>query len=165
MSRFPLEGPEIVAFMKSVSQYLGREFPKPKDVFDFGEDKPHVSDELLSLAIQGKKTATTSWPVPSPRHWDVGDLSIILNGAGKPSALMRTTELKTCKFRDVDEDFGLAEGEGTFEQYRKNHFYWYGRYGERNGEVFGEDSVVLCERFEILYPSKPGEEHTVDNKE
>ncbi|KAI9702201.1 MAG: hypothetical protein M1820_006283 [Bogoriella megaspora] len=155
MSRFPLDSPEIVAFMTSASKHLGRDLPKPKDVFDFGEDKPHLSDELLSFAIEGKKTATTTWPVPSPQHWDVGDLSVILNGAGKPSALMRTTELKKCKFRDVEEDFALAEGEGDYEQYRKNHIYWYGRYGEMNGELFGEDSIVLCERFEIIYPPKP----------
>ena len=157
MSRFPPGRADIATFMASASKALGQNLPDPKDVFDFGEDKPHISDRLLSLALQRKKTATTSWPVPANRHWDVGDLSVILDGSGKPSALIRTTEMKESKFRDVEEDFGLAEAEGTFEEYRQNHFYWFGRYGERNGELFGEDSVVLCERFEVLFPPKSEE--------
>ncbi|KAI9655112.1 MAG: hypothetical protein M1821_005595 [Bathelium mastoideum] len=167
MSRFPVDRSDVVEFMALASRYLGRpDLPAPKDVFDFGEDKPHVSDELLSFAIQRKKTATTTWPIPSQRHWSVGDLSVILDGSGKPSALMKTRELKECKFKDVEEEFGLAEAEGTFEEYRKNHLYWYGRHGQKDstGKVFGEDSMVLCETFEILYPPKPGEETTTGDE-
>ena len=74
---------------------------------------------------------------------------------------MRTTELTTCKFRDVDEGFAVAEGEGDYEAYRTGHLEYYNSAGytgyEKTGKdgervVFGDESLVLCERFEVVYP-------------
>jgi uncharacterized protein YhfF len=140
---------DIVAFMAGASSAVGRTLPAPKDVFHFGGSSPALADQRLRLAIQGKKSAATSWPVPEPLHWGVGDLSVILDGAGRPRALMRTTSLVQCLFRDVDEGFALAEAEGDYEAYRTGHFDFYR--GQEGGETFGEDSIVLCERFEVLY--------------
>lgn len=142
--------PSIVAFMKKASQELGTDLPAPKDVFSFGMGNPKLSDNSLSTVLRGEKTATTSWPIPNPRHWDVGDLSVILNGKGEPAAVMRTLSFRECKFKDVEESFGLAEAEGSFEEYREGHFYFYGLQKEK-GE-FTDESWVLCERFEIIYP-------------
>ena len=85
---------------------------------------------------------------------------MILDGEGKPGALMRTTELRVCKFRDVDEEFAIAEGEGNYGEYRTGHLEYYNSVGYtgfergKDGErvVFGEESLVLCERFEVVYP-------------
>jgi uncharacterized protein YhfF len=156
MSAIDPSRPDIVAFMAAASAALGRDLPAPKDVFNFGGSNPALADELLLLAIQGKKTATTSWPVPDPLYWGVGDLSVILDGSGAPRALMRTTSFVQCRFRDVAEDFALAEAEGDYEAYRTGHIDFYRR--QENGDAFGEDSVVLCESFEVIYPMDRGEE-------
>ncbi len=141
--------PDIAAFMSAASAALGRTLPAPKDVFNFGGSSPALADERLQLAIQGKKTATTSWPVPDPLYWGVGDLSVILDGSGAPRALMRTTSFVQCPFCDVEEGFALAEAEGDYEAYRTGHIDFYR--GQENGEAFGDDSIVLCERFEVIY--------------
>ncbi|KAK3291099.1 PUA-like domain-containing protein [Chaetomium fimeti] len=156
MSAIDPSRPDIVAFMADASSALGRALPAPKDVFHFGGESAALADQRLRLAVQGKKSATTSWPVPEPLHWGVGDLSVIMDGAGVPRALMRTTSLIQCRFRDVEEDFGLAEAEGDYEAYRAGHVAFYRR--QEGGEAFGEDSVVLCERFEVVY-SVEGEKH------
>ncbi|TPX12185.1 uncharacterized protein E0L32_007071 [Thyridium curvatum] len=145
--------PDIVAFMQQASAALGTDLPPPKDVFRFGGDDPAATDKLGRLAIAGEKTATTSWPVPEPLHWGVGDLSVILDGRGRPLAVMRTLSLVRCRFRDVAEDFALAEAEGDYEAYRRGHVEFYGR--QENGHEFGDDSMVMCERFEVIYPVKP----------
>ena len=145
--------PDVVAFMDTASKALGRDLPAPKDVFGFGGSNPALTDELLQLAIEGKKSATTSWPIPEPMHWDVGDLSVILNGNGEPAAVMRTISFVRCKFKDVAEDFALAEAEGDYENYRQGHIHFYGK--QENGHLFNDESMVLCERFEVIYPS-PG---------
>ncbi|KAL2133221.1 hypothetical protein VTI74DRAFT_2730 [Chaetomium olivicolor] len=150
MSAIDPSRPDIVAFMATASSALDRPLPAPKDVFNFGGTNPNLADALLLLAIHGKKTATTSWPIPDPLYWGPGDLSVILNGKGEPKALMRTTSFVQCKFRDVEEDFALAEAEGDYEAYRTGHIAFYR--AQENGEQFGEDSVVLCERFEVIYP-------------
>lgn len=152
MSSVDPSRPDIQAFMAEASQALGTDFPAPKDVFNFGGDDARVTDELLALALQGKKTATTSWPIPNPLHWGVGDLSVILNGKGEPAAIMRTLSFVECKFKDVAEDFALAEAEGDYEAYRQGHIWFYGK--QENGHEFGDESMVLCERFEVIYPEK-----------
>lgn len=150
MSSVDPNRPDITAFMAQAAKSLGQDLPAPKDIFNFGGDNnPRVTDELLALAIQGKKTATTSWPIPSPLHWGVGDLSIILNGQGEPAALMRTLSFVECRFKDVAEDFALAEAEGDYEAYRTGHIRFYGQ--QENGHEFGDESMVLCERFEVIY--------------
>jgi uncharacterized protein YhfF len=152
MSRFATDRPDVVALMKEASEALGRPLAAPKDVFHFGHDNnPKSGDGRLRDALDGLKTATTSWPVPSPRYWDAGDLSVILNGEGQPVAVMRTLSLVECKFKDVAEDFALAENEGTYEDYREGHIHFYNSQGKGH---FDDESMVLCERFEIIYEKK-----------
>lgn len=144
--------PDVQAFMSVAPSALGTPLPAPKDVFAFADTHPALADKLLALAIAGEKTATTSWPAPEPMHWGFGDLSVILDGQGQPGAVMRTTSLRTCPFKDVDHDFALAEAEGDFEDYRRGHIWFFSQ--EKDGHLFGDDSVVLCERFEVIYPVK-----------
>ncbi|KAM7186249.1 PUA-like domain containing protein [Naviculisporaceae sp. PSN 640] len=161
MSSVDPSHPVITAFMAEASKALGRPLPAPKDVFAFGggAKNPVLSTELLHKAIRGEKKATTSWPIPSPLYWSIGDLSVILDGEGKPGAVMKTTEFRECKFRDVEKQFGLDEAEGSYDDYRRGHFWFYGLEEQREAarkmgveEQFGEDSWVLCERFEVIYP-------------
>lgn len=152
MSSVDPSRPDIQAFMAEASRTLGRDLPAPKDVFNFGGDNARVTDELLALAKEGKKTATTSWPIPSPLHWGVGDLSVILNGKGEPAAVMRTLSFVECKFKDVAEEFALAEAEGDYAAYRQGHIWFYGQ--QPNGQEFNDESMVLCERFEVVYPER-----------
>ncbi|KAK6210813.1 hypothetical protein LQW54_005861 [Pestalotiopsis sp. IQ-011] len=154
MSTVRPDRPDVVAFMSQASRALGQDLPAPKDVFRFGGDNAQLTDKLLQFAIDGKKTATTSWPIPDPMHWGVGDYSVILDGGGAPGAVMRTLSFVECRFRDVAEDFALAEAEGDYEAYRQGHFWFYGR--QEGGHEFGDDSMVLCERFEVVYPAKKG---------
>ena len=137
--------PEILAFMDKASEALGYKLPAPKDVYAFALDL-HTQN-----AIDGKKTATTSWPIPKPVHWGIGDYSVGLSQAGKPAMIMRTLSLVECRFGDVAEDFALAEAEGDYQEYHDGHVEWYGR-SDPNGYLFDDDSMVLCERFECIYP-------------
>ncbi|WYZ33879.1 hypothetical protein EsH8_I_000155 [Colletotrichum jinshuiense] len=154
MSEIDPSRPDIVAFMARVSAELATTLASPKDVCAFG-DSPALKDELLGILLQGNKTSTTSWPIPEALHWGVGDLSVVLDGKGQPAAVIKTTSFVRCKFRDVDEDFALAEGEGDYQAWRNGHI----RYFKRNqeGQEFNEDVEVLCERFEVVYP-KAGEQ-------
>ncbi|CAN8105678.1 unnamed protein product [Discula destructiva] len=152
MSSIDPNRPDIKAFMTQASKSLDQTLPAPKDIFHFGRDNPRLSDDLLALAIAGKKSATTSWPIPDPLHWGVGDLSVILNGKGEPAAVMRTLSFVECKFKHVAEDFALAEAEGDYEAYRQGHIWFYGK--QENGHEFNDESMVLCERFEVIYPPK-----------
>ena len=130
----------------------------PPEAWAFG-DSPELADELLGLVLEGVKTGTAGalWdyedegePVPQP-----GSLSIVLDGAGEPRALLRTTAVEVLPFDQVGEEHAHSEGEGdgTLESWRREHeAYW--RRGLSGGRTFAEDMPVVCERFEVLYPRR-----------
>ena len=123
MSKIDVSRPDVVAFVAKASKELGFDVPPPKDVFSFGEGGTDLDDRLLGYALEGKKTGTTSWPVPDPLYWGPGDYSVILSAKGEPTALMKTLSFRQCKFKDVEEEFALSENEGDYEEYRQGHIW------------------------------------------
>ncbi|WP_234985798.1 ASCH domain-containing protein [Demequina sp. NBRC 110051] len=127
------------------------------EVWAFGATPEHA-DALLALVLAGTKTGTASalWdyehagdPIP-----EVGDLSIILDGAGQPRALLETTAIDIVPFDEVDAEHAASEGEGdlTLEYWRTAHErYW--RAHAESPRGFEPDMPVICERFRLLFPA------------
>ena len=115
--------------------------------FRFG-DGADLCEQLLSLVRSGAKTATCGAardfgdgePVP-----EVGRRDIALNWDGTPALVIETTEVTRRRFDEVPGDFALAEGEGTFAEWREGHI----RYFERNGG-WSPDMELVCERFRLV---------------
>ena len=122
---------------------------------------PEHADGLLELVLAGTKTGTASslWdheatgePVPQP-----GELSIILDGEGRPRAVLETTGVSIVPFDEVDEDHARAEGEGdrTLRAWRGIHErYW--RDHSENPRGFESTMPVVCERFRLLHSEPAG---------
>lgn len=116
--------------------------------FSFG-DSAALADELLALVLAGVKTATCA-PLrnfgpgrePMPR---VGRIDVVLDGSGRPACAIETLAVEVRRFDEVDEDFALAEGEGTFDEWRSGHEVYF----DRNGG-FSPDMEVVCERFRVV---------------
>ena len=92
----------------------------PRDRFG---DSAKLADELLSLILAGKKTATCGalWqfeaegaPVPK-----AGGRSIVFDGANRPRCVIETTEVNIKPFEKVDARFAYDEGEGD-----QSYAYW-----------------------------------------
>jgi len=83
----------------------------------------------------------------------VGDLSVILDGAGAPRAVIETTELRVVPFEEVDAEHAHAEGEGdrTLAHWRAVHERFWREHSE-NERGYAPDMPVLCERFRLVYP-------------
>jgi uncharacterized protein YhfF len=116
---------------------------------------PEQSDQLLDLVLDGTKTATSSprtdyaddrEPLPEP-----GMLSIVLDGAGRPRALVVTTETRVVPFDQVDADHARDEGEGdrSLEQWQAAHQHFFTEHADGG---FTPDMLVVLERFRVLYP-------------
>jgi uncharacterized protein YhfF len=141
-----------------VGSFWAAEMPPP--AWAFG-DSPQMADTLLALVLDGIKTATSSAAeiyalVDEPRP--VGGLvSIVLDGAGMPQALIRTTSVDEVPFAEVSAEFAAAEGEGdrSLEHWRTEHEAYWRRTLPDLGLEFRPGLPVLCERFELLYAQPP----------
>jgi uncharacterized protein YhfF len=112
--------------------------------FSFG-DSPEMADRLLGCVIDGNKHATC-WSIVDGQQSEIGKRMVVLDGCGKPRAVIETVELQQRRFRDVDLQFALDEGEGdeTLEQWREGHRAYF----ERNGG-FDPEMMLWCERFRL----------------
>jgi uncharacterized protein YhfF len=116
--------------------------------FSFG-DSPALADELLALVLAGAKTATCGavrdYGPGKEAMPEVGRRDVVLDGAGRPAAVIETVSLAVRRFADVPEVFALAEGEGDFATWRAAHVAYF----ERNGG-WSEDLELVCERFKLV---------------
>ncbi|WP_396048481.1 ASCH domain-containing protein [Cellulomonas sp. P22] len=136
----------------------------PPQAWSFG-DSPRLADELLAHVLDGEKRAcsTAVWELehagePMPA---VGELSILLDGAGHPRGLIRTTVVRIAAFEDVDAAFAAAEGEDdrTLESWRREHEKYWRRVAETTGgPEFTPDMPLVLEEFELLYQQPPASE-------
>ena len=74
---------------------------------------------------------------------------------GEPYLLIRTISVEERKFESIEEDFALAEGQPSIQQWRRSRVEsWKGKQ-DQDGAVFGDGigKTVLCERFEAVWPT------------
>lgn len=112
-------------------------------------DSPAMADELLALVLAGIKTATCPSLAACEAEGmpEVGGVSVVLDGAGRPAGAVRTTGVEIMRFDDVGEEFARAEGEGdlSYDYWRREHIAYYQREG-----TYAPDMRVVCERFEVI---------------
>lgn len=145
------------ARLNSVPSYFGPTTLEvvPPPAWSFGGDAEHA-DELLSLVLEGRKTATASalWDyeaegedLPQP-----GTLGIVLDGSGRPHALVETTEVRVVPFDEVDAEHAHDEGENdrTLASWREIHERFFSQWASHD-RGFEPDMPVVLERFRVLY--------------
>jgi uncharacterized protein YhfF len=115
------------------------------ETFSFG-DSPAMADELAALVLAGRKTATCS----AARHGkptEVGKRMVMLDGVGRPRAVVETVELTLRRFDEVNDAFAFDEGEDdrTLAYRRAAHRGFF----ERTGG-FADDMPLWCERFRVV---------------
>lgn len=115
--------------------------------FAFG-DGPALADELLGLVLAGEKTATCG----DLRQFgeaelmpEVGRRDVVLDGQGRPAAVIETKEVRVLPFDAVDEGFALEEGEGSYAEWRRAHEIFFAR-----NLGFDPKMEVVCERFRVV---------------
>ncbi|MDW0115955.1 ASCH domain-containing protein [Sporosarcina thermotolerans] len=116
----------------------------------FGE----AVDELAQAVIEGRKTATCSAHVlyelekePIPV---VNEYSIILNSLNEPVAIIKTVDVSIIPMNEVTEEFALAEGDGSYRNWKEIHERYFKRELGKVGLKFTEDILLVCERFELV---------------
>jgi uncharacterized protein YhfF len=131
-----------------------------REVFGF-TDETRWATKLGKLVLSGKKTGTASllWGYeeegeepPAP-----GDVSIVVDGRGRPLCAIETEFVDIAPFSDVGADFARAEGEGdlSLKYWRKVHRKFF-EAELKGGRPFSESAPVVCERFRVVKRFGPG---------
>lgn len=122
------------------------------DAFQFGAD----ADWLADLVINDKKTATTSgfvfYDLEKEDLPQAGEFNIVLNGQNDPVAVIRIKSVDIVPMNEVKEDFALAEGEGDYKFWWEAHEKFFTELLKEYDKEFSPDMLVVCERFEKIYP-------------
>jgi uncharacterized protein YhfF len=115
------------------------------DRFSFGDSR-ELADSLAKLALAGVKRATC-WAASGGQQQARIGKRVMLDGAGRPLAILETTELEMRRFDEVDEAFAFDEGEGdhTLAYWRQAHRRYFARRSE-----FAPDMLLWCERFRLV---------------
>ncbi|GAA1796634.1 MAG: ASCH domain-containing protein [Actinobacteria bacterium] len=119
---------------------------------------PQEADDLLALVLAGTKTATAGAlddydaegePLPT-----AGTLSIVLDGAGNPRALIETTRVDVVAFDQVDAEHAFLEGEDdrSLESWRRIHERFFTEHADHD-LGFRPDMPIVLERFRVIYPT------------
>lgn len=126
------------------------------DVWQF-LDGERGCDRLASLCLAGIKTATSSlyesFGLDEMKVPEEGDYSIILSSDEIPLFILKDTKVEIKKFGEVGAEFAFKEGEGdqSLEYWRKVHEEYFRKKCEEYGIEFSEDTLVLCEEFEVVF--------------
>lgn len=118
---------------------------------------PEITDRLLELYLNGKKSAgssvveefeTAGDPLP-----EIGNHWIYLDGRGEPRLILRTEGVETHKFNDVPERIAIAEGEGdlSLEYWRRVHARLYTPLLSEWGLSRIEEATIITEHLKIVF--------------
>ncbi len=123
------------------------------EAWAFGEK----ADELSTLVLTGKKTATSSaydlYAVDGEKLPGAGDYSVILDSEECAVCIIRNISVKIVPFGEVDSEFAAKEGEGdgSLEYWRCVHHTFF-------SECLGKANLPLCdstplvlEEFEVVF--------------
>lgn len=114
-------------------------------------------NNLAALVIIGAKTATASSYVlyeldgePAPK---VGEYSILLDANDEALCVIRDTKAEKVPYKKVSKEQAYKEGEGdrSLEYWRSVHWPFFQKEHEEYSTPFTEDSLVLCEEFEVVH--------------
>ncbi|SDC77162.1 ASCH domain-containing protein [Shouchella lonarensis] len=116
----------------------------------FGDDPKGLAQKV----IDGVKTATCSahifYEVENEPLPVVGQYNVILNEREEPVAIVQNVDVQLVSFKEVSEAFALAEGEGTYEEWRNIHVAFFAEELSKIDRVFSEDMLLVCETFKLV---------------
>lgn len=117
---------------------------------------PAEANQGAQLILSGVKTATSSasWHYPDSKLPFVGALSALIDGSGKPLAILETERIAVTAFNRIGSAFAFDYGEGdrSLDWFRTHIGAWYRREAAAHGARFNDETELICEWFKVHLP-------------
>jgi uncharacterized protein YhfF len=115
-----------------------------------------LADTLAELVRHGAKRPHASLR----RDFDgealpqLGEHVVVLDGDGRPQAIVRITHVELRRFNEIDDAFAFQAGEGdmSLRWWLTAHRQDFAERAEREGFEVGEASELVLELFERVWP-------------
>lgn len=126
----------------------------PYEAWAFGG----APDKLAALTSAGTKTATASahalYAIEGENIPQVGEYSVIVDGAEQAVCVIRDTRVTIVPFDKVSAEHAYKEGEGdrSLAYWRRVHAEFFTDCLREAGLSFTPDMDVVCEEFTKIYP-------------
>ena len=128
-----------------------REKPTSVSTWQFGGE----SDYLARLVVDGVKTATCSghifYELNNESLPTTEDYGVVLDSQGHPKAIVKTVEVTLTPMNAVTEEFAIAEGDGTYQNWWDIHENYFKEQLNAVGLEFSEDILLVCEHFQVIH--------------
>ncbi len=117
-----------------------------------------LADELAELVVRGVKRAQATLKRDFEKDLDplpqIGDHLVVLDGAGTPRAIVRTTHVELRHFNEIDDEFAFDAGEGdlTLRWWLTAHRQDFAERAEAEGFEVHEQIELVLEWFEVMWP-------------
>lgn len=148
--------PQIEAFWNAYR--AARDVPDEDYVVCSFGSSPAMSDELLTLVLDGPKRATAyllrDVEVGGEKMSRVGGHVVVLDGADRPRAIWRTRTVEVKPLDEVDSAFAWDEGEGdrTRADWLAMHVRYFTAQAKAQGFAFDASMPAVFERFTLVWP-------------
>lgn len=120
---------------------------------ELGEPGSDLQARLNQLVLEGIKTGTSSvddgeYAEEGEEFETVGERQWLVDGTGKPLALLEFTKIEWVPFCEVSMEFAASEGEGfeSVEEWQATHKEFWTRFGI---EVL-PTTEVICYSFRVI---------------
>lgn len=118
---------------------------------EFGTPGPS-REKLVDLVLHGNKRATagllTDYEAEGEPVEHVGELLAMVDNSAAHVGTLRVTRVEVVRFKDVPDEFALAEAEGDLNaaDFRASHSaYW-----SAHGASVSDDALVVTLYFDLL---------------
>jgi len=128
---------------------------------DFFHNNREDANRLAELTLNGKKKASSGlyslykqYNVDLPK---VGTKQIVTDFDGKAKAIIENTSVDTIPFNEISKDYAeldMGTDVDPLEKWKKAHWDFFESFLKENGEKPTEDMLVVCVRFETIWPEK-----------
>ena len=144
-------------FTESNPEFKKDELPESSYFHDNEAD----ANRLAALILNGKKKAGSSlyyWYEEANADLPkIGTKSFVTDFDGKARAIIETKRVDTIPFNQISKEYAEMDMGTAIEplkKWEKAHWDFFANAMEQSGEKPTEEMLIVCERFETIWPKK-----------